>query len=115
VSDVRGRFRALARRGGQMEPAPCTGAPQGASADGLAEKRAKRGGACVVSADIVPFGKYKGQPVESLLADQDYMRWLVAQIGLMRMLQDRFPAMFNNITIAAPATDDTIQRMIRSP
>jgi hypothetical protein len=50
-----------------------------------------------------------------LLADQDYMRWVVAQIGLMRMLQDRFPAMFNNITIAAPATDDTIQRMIRSP
>jgi hypothetical protein len=64
-----------------MEPAPCTGAPQGASADGLAEKRAKRGGACVVSADIVPFGKYKGQPVESLLADQDYMRWLVLRSG----------------------------------
>lgn len=98
-----------------MEPAPCTGAPQGASADGLAEKRAKRGGARVVSADIGPFGKYKGQPVESLLADQDYMRCVVAQIGLMRMLQDRFPAMFNIITIAAPATDDTIQRMIRSP
>ena len=66
MSDVRGRFRALARRGGQMEPAPCTGAPQGASADGLAEKRAKRGGACVVSADIVPFGKYKGQPGRKL-------------------------------------------------
>ena len=68
-----------------------------------------------VSADIVPFSKYKGQPVESLLADQDYMRWVVAQVGLMRMLQDRFPAMFNIITIGAPATDDTIQRMIRSP
>ena len=34
-----------------------------------------------MSDDIVPFGKYKGQPVESLLADQDYMRWLVLRSG----------------------------------
>ena len=27
----------------------------------------------------VPFGKYKGQPVEAMLADADYMRWLEAQ------------------------------------
>jgi hypothetical protein len=44
-----------------------------------------------VSADIVPFGKYKGQPVESLLADQDYMRWVVAQVGLMRMFAGPLP------------------------
>lgn len=29
--------------------------------------------------EIVPFGKYKGQPVEVLVADQQYREWVVAQ------------------------------------
>ena len=32
-----------------------------------------------MSAEIVPFGKYKGQPVDVLTADQDYCEWLVSQ------------------------------------
>lgn len=32
-----------------------------------------------MSAEIVPFGKYKGQPVEVLTSDQDYCEWLVSQ------------------------------------
>jgi hypothetical protein len=28
---------------------------------------------------IVPFGKYKGQPVERMMADSGYMQWLMAQ------------------------------------
>jgi hypothetical protein len=28
---------------------------------------------------IVPFGKYKDQPVETLLADSDYLQWLLTQ------------------------------------
>lgn len=31
------------------------------------------------SAEIVPFGKYKGQPVQTLLADQNYRDWLLSQ------------------------------------
>lgn len=30
-------------------------------------------------ADVVPFGKYKGQPVEVLANDHDYCQWLMAQ------------------------------------
>lgn len=30
-------------------------------------------------ADTVPFGKYKGQPVENMLANRDYMNWLELQ------------------------------------
>jgi uncharacterized protein (DUF3820 family) len=30
-------------------------------------------------AEIVPFGKYKGRPVEALAADEDYCEWLTAQ------------------------------------
>jgi len=40
-------------------------------------------------AEIVPFGKYKGQPVEVLLADDGYRDWL--------MSQDWFRARFGNI------------------
>jgi uncharacterized protein (DUF3820 family) len=29
--------------------------------------------------NIVPFGKYRGQPLEALVADQDYVQWLMAQ------------------------------------
>ena len=32
-----------------------------------------------MSAEIVPFGKYKGQPVEVLAADTEYCEWLTAQ------------------------------------
>jgi len=32
-----------------------------------------------MSAEIVPFGKYKGQPVAALAADEDYCEWLTAQ------------------------------------
>jgi hypothetical protein len=32
-----------------------------------------------MSADLVPFGKYKGQPVEVLAADKSYCEWLAGQ------------------------------------
>lgn len=32
-----------------------------------------------MTSDTVPFGKYKGRPVEDMLADADYMVWLEAQ------------------------------------
>jgi hypothetical protein len=32
-----------------------------------------------MSAEVVPFGKYRGQPVEVLAADHDYCEWLTAQ------------------------------------
>lgn len=38
---------------------------------------------------IVPFGKYQGQPIEALLADQNYLQWVTSQPGLMAMLQTR--------------------------
>src|SRR5689334_13228159 len=32
-----------------------------------------------MDSDIVPFGKYKGRPVEEMLADPSYMAWLESQ------------------------------------
>jgi hypothetical protein len=58
-------------------------------------------------AQIVPFGKYRDQPIESLLADRGYVEWLMNQPGLVAMLQAKYPAVYNIITIGAPASDDT--------
>src|SRR5689334_21018031 len=60
-----------------------------------------------MSTTLVPFGKYQGQPIESLLADANYLRWVTGQPGLMAMLQSRHPAVFNIITIGAPQSDDS--------
>jgi len=42
---------------------------------------------------IVPIGKYKGQPVETLLADRDYVEWLLGQ----SWLRDRQPVLYQTI------------------
>jgi hypothetical protein len=56
---------------------------------------------------IVPFGKYRGQPVEVMLADSGYLEWILGQPGIIAMLQSRHPAFFNVIMVGAPATDDS--------
>lgn len=56
---------------------------------------------------LVPFGKYRGQPVEMLLADGDYVEWIMGQPGLVQKLQREYPVLFNIITVGAPQTDDT--------
>lgn len=58
-------------------------------------------------ANVVPFGKYRGQPVEALLADQNYVTWIMGQPGIVQMLQAKHPTLFNIITIGAPQSDDT--------
>ena len=44
-----------------------------------------------VEQNVVPFGKYKGQPVEVLRADQGYFDWAYAQEGIRR----QHPWIFN--------------------
>jgi hypothetical protein len=56
---------------------------------------------------LVPFGKYKGQPIESMLADRDYLDWVIAQPGIVSMLQVKFPALFNIISVGTPTLDDS--------
>jgi hypothetical protein len=42
---------------------------------------------------IVPFGKYKGQPAEVMLADESYCKWFLAQPGM----KERFGNVYNVI------------------
>lgn len=59
------------------------------------------------SGGIVPFGKYRGQPVEVMMADQSYLDWMLGQPGMVAMIQGKYPALFNIITIGAPTSDDS--------
>ena len=38
--------------------------------------------------DLVPIGKYKGQPLERLIADQPYVDWLTAQSWFLERYAD---------------------------
>ena len=44
-----------------------------------------------MTGELVPFGKYKGQPVETLAADGDYRDWLMSQ----PWFRERWPTVYN--------------------
>lgn len=45
---------------------------------------------------IVPFGKYKGQPVEVLAQDEAYLEWLTAQDWFRNKYQNLYTIIINN-------------------
>lgn len=45
--------------------------------------------------EIVPFGKYKGQPVEVLTADTDYCEWLTGQPWFRERFRDVYNVVIN--------------------
>lgn len=53
--------------------------------------------------NIVPFGKYRGQSINQLLADQNYCCWLLAQPGF----RERFPAIVNIIVNRGAEPEET--------
>lgn len=46
-----------------------------------------------MSGEIVPFGKYKGQPIEVMTADQQYVEWLKQQ----PWFKDKYTNVYNTI------------------
>lgn len=52
---------------------------------------------------IVPFGKYKGRPIEYMLADRSYCEWLAAQ----PWFRDRFAPVYNIIIGAGTEPQDS--------
>ena len=69
------------------------------------------------AADIVPFGKYRGQPVAVMMADTDYCARAMAQPGL----RDRFANLFTIIVNGGVAPDaptpehNRMQLLFRNP
>ena len=53
--------------------------------------------------EIVPFGKYKGQPVERMMADASYCEWALAQ----PWFRERFAALFALIVNGGDLDADT--------
>ena len=69
------------------------------------------------AADIVPFGKYRGQPVAVMMADADNCAWAMAQPGL----RDRYASLFTIIVNGGVAPDaptpehNRMQLLFRDP
>lgn len=51
--------------------------------------------------NIVPFGKYRGKPVEDMMADQNYCEWLMGQPGI----REKYPTIINIIVNGGAAPD----------
>ena len=51
--------------------------------------------------NIVPFGKYRGQPVAVMMADQDYCAWAMSQPGI----RERYASLFTVIINGGVAPD----------
>jgi hypothetical protein len=43
------------------------------------------------AADTVPFGKYRGEKLETLLSDENYVEWILAQPGMVEQWKERNP------------------------
>ena len=70
------------------------------------------------SADnIVPFGKYRGQPVAVMLADRGYCEWALAQPGI----RERYPTFVTIVVNGGSAPDaptpehNRLQLLFRDP
>jgi hypothetical protein len=55
--------------------------------------------------NVVPFGKYKGQPVEVLAQDRPYLEWLSAQDWFRERYAGIYTLIVNNFTEAAETPD----------
>lgn len=55
--------------------------------------------------NLVPFGKYKGQPVEALRSDQSYVDWLVNQDWFQAKYKNIYTVVINNFGEPAETPD----------
>jgi hypothetical protein len=51
--------------------------------------------------NLIPFGKYKGQPIEAIQEDQQYVDWLLAQSWFRDKHQEFYTIIINNFQEAA--------------
>ena len=49
-----------------------------------------------MSGEIVPFGKYKGRPIEAMAQDQKYVEWLTAQPWFRERFANIYTLIVNN-------------------
>jgi hypothetical protein len=61
---------------------------------------------------LVTFGKYRGRPVEFLLADRTYCTWLLSKPDIGRMLQKTYPELYPLIVSHASTLEERIEDVV---
>ena len=57
-----------------------------------------------MASEIVPFGKYKGQPIEALAQDKSYLEWLSAQDWFRERYANIYTLVLNNFAEPSEST-----------
>jgi len=60
------------------------------------------------SADVVPFGKYRGQPLAVMMADQQYCEWLASQGWFAEKSAPTEPGVSNPASEQREKTNDDV-------
>ena len=56
--------------------------------------------------EIVPFGKYKGQPLEALIQDESYAKWLTSQDWFQEKFGKIYTLIINNFNVEQTETPE---------
>lgn len=68
------------------------------------------------SAKVVPFGKYKGQPVEAMVEDKPYVEWLTGQPWFKEKYQPVYNVVINNFGDASETPEhNALQALFLEP
>jgi uncharacterized protein (DUF3820 family) len=62
---------------------------------------------------VVPFGKYKGQPLEMLLRDESYVDWLTAQTWFQEKFNSLYTLVINNYHVQPVDTPEHNRMQIK--
>jgi len=66
-----------------------------------------------VKQEIVPFGKFKGQPIERLYEDPSYVKWISEQDGIKQRYPQFYNLVINNFTSAPVDTPEHNEMQIK--
>ena len=61
---------------------------------------------------VVPFGKYKGQPLEALAADREYLTWLQGQSWFRERYQQIYALIINNFGEVADTPEHNAMQVL---
>jgi|LSQX01.1.fsa_nt_gb hypothetical protein len=66
-----------------------------------------------VKQELVPFGKFKGQPIERLFEDQSYVKWISEQDGIRQRYPQFYNLVINNFTSVPVDTPEHNEMQIK--
>ena len=68
-----------------------------------------------IKTEIIPFGKYKDQPIEAMAQDGKYVEWLTSQDWFRDKYKDIYSIVINNFQAPSETPDHPHRRRAATP